>query len=35
MATKRALSITAKLAPLPAAFTPSQLTVYLDFEYTR
>jgi len=35
LATKRALITTAKLPPLPAAFTPSQLTVYLDFEYTR
>ena len=35
LATRRALITTAKLAPLPAAFTPPQLTVYLDFEYKR
>jgi len=35
LATKRALITTAKLPPLPAAFTPQQLTVHLVFEYKR
>jgi TonB family protein len=35
MATKRALVQTQKLAPLPAAFTPPQLTVHLVFQYKR
>jgi TonB family protein len=35
LATKRALIQTARLAPLPAAFTPPQLTVHLVFEYKR
>jgi outer membrane biosynthesis protein TonB len=35
LATKRALITTAKLAPLPAAFTPQQLTVHLVFQYKR
>jgi len=35
LATKRALITTAKLPPLPAAFTPPQLTVHLVFQYKR
>jgi TonB family protein len=35
LATKRALATTAKLPPLPAAFTPPQLTVHLVFQYKR
>ena len=35
LASQRALIQTKKLAPLPAAFTPSQLTVYLVFQYQR
>lgn len=35
LASQRALIQTKKLAPLPAAFTPSQLTVYLVFQYKR
>src|SRR3954451_14293718 len=35
LATKRALVQTQKLAPLPAAFTPPQLTVHLGFKYKR
>jgi TonB family protein len=32
---QRALINTKELAPLPAAYTPQQLTLYLDFEYVR
>jgi outer membrane biosynthesis protein TonB len=35
LASQRALIQTKKLAPLPAAFTPPQLTVYLVFQYQR
>jgi outer membrane biosynthesis protein TonB len=35
LASQRALVQTKKLAPLPAAFTPPQLTVYLVFQYQR
>jgi outer membrane biosynthesis protein TonB len=35
LATKRALIQTQKLPPLPAAFTPPQLTVHLVFQYKR
>ena len=35
LATKRALIQTQKLPPLPAKFTPSQLTVHLVFQYKR
>lgn len=35
LASQRALIQTRKLAPLPAAFTPPQLTVYLVFQYQR
>jgi len=35
LATKRALITTAKLPPLPAGFTPPQLTVHLVFQYKR
>jgi len=35
LASQRALIQTRKLAPLPAAFNPPQLTVYLVFQYQR
>ena len=35
LASQRALLQTRSLPPLPAAFTPAQLTVYLVFEYER
>jgi TonB family protein len=35
MASQRALAQTRSVPPLPAAFTPPQLTVYLNFEYKR
>jgi TonB family protein len=35
LASQRALLQTRSVAPLPAAFTPAQLTVYLIFEYER
>ena len=35
LASQRALLQTRSLPPLPAAFTPAQLTVYLVFEYQR
>lgn len=35
LASQRALIQTQKLAPLPAAFTPPQLTVHLVFQYQR
>jgi TonB family protein len=35
LASQRALVVTKSLAPLPAAFSERQLTVYLDFEYHR
>jgi outer membrane biosynthesis protein TonB len=35
LASQRALIQTKKLAPLPAAFTPPQLTVHLVFQYKR
>ena len=35
LASQRALIQTRKVPPLPAAFTPAQLTVYLVFEYQR
>jgi TonB family protein len=34
-ASQRALQVTRSVPPLPAAFTPPQLTVYLGFEYKR
>lgn len=34
-ASQRALQVTRSVPPLPAAFTPPQLTVYLQFEYER
>jgi TonB family protein len=35
LASRRALEQTERLPPLPAAFTPSRLTVHLSFEYKR
>jgi TonB family protein len=35
LASQRALVVTKSLAPLPAAYSERQLTVYLDFEYHR
>lgn len=35
LASQRALQVTRSVPPLPAAFTPPQLTVYLIFEYQR
>jgi TonB family protein len=35
LASQRALQVTRTVPPLPAAFTPPQLTVYLIFEYQR
>jgi outer membrane biosynthesis protein TonB len=35
LASQRALLVTRSVPPLPAAFTPPQLTVYLIFEYQR
>jgi len=35
LASQRALAQTRQLPPLPAAFTPSQLTVHLAFQYRR
>ena len=35
LASQRALVVTKSLAPLPAAYSERQLTVYLDFEYQR
>ena len=35
LASQRALQTTRTVPPLPAAFTPAQLTVYLIFEYQR
>jgi TonB family protein len=35
LASQRALQVTRSVPPLPAAFTPAQLTVYLIFEYQR
>jgi TonB family protein len=35
LASQRALIQTRSVPPLPAAFTPPQLTVYLIFEYKR
>jgi len=35
LASQRALAQTKQLPPLPAAFTPSQLTVFLAFQYRR
>jgi TonB family protein len=35
IASQRALTLTQRLPPLPAAFTPDRLTVHLDFEYKQ
>ena len=35
LASQRAVQVTRTVPPLPAAFTPPQLTVYLGFEYSR
>jgi outer membrane biosynthesis protein TonB len=35
LASQRALALTQRLAPLPAAFTPDHLTVHLEFQYKR
>jgi TonB family protein len=35
LASQRALQVTRSVPPLPAAFTPQQMTVYLIFEYQR
>lgn len=35
LASQRAIQVTRNVPPLPAAFTPPQLTVYLVFEYQR
>jgi hypothetical protein len=35
LASQRAVMITQRVPPLPAAFTPPQLTLHLDFQYQR
>jgi TonB family protein len=35
LASQRAVQTTGNVPPLPAAFTPAQLTVYLSFDYER